>query len=60
MILGILGFIISGIGILLYCTRTNTFLFHPGMKYYSTTKLEGFLLILGSLFIMYNILEGFF
>ena len=60
MILEILGFIIIGIGALLYCSRTNTFFFYPGMKYHSATKIEAFLFVLGMLLMMLSIFEGYF
>lgn len=38
--LGMFGFILGGIGCLIYCGRTKTFLFYSGMKYHSITRIN--------------------
>ena len=45
----LLGFILGLIGSVMYCVRTNTFLFYPGMKYPAMSKLEILFFISGIL-----------
>ena len=54
--LGMFGFILGGIGCLIYCGRTKTFLFYSGMKYHSMTKLGAILVLIGLSMFMVDVI----